>query len=132
PEWGVDGVVQYNTDTRHSSRMTISGSYTPQPYHSFSAAYRYDRDRRDPVLGSKHLDLGWQWPLADIGWGRQRKELGSSARSGGSCRGKWYTVGRVNYSLDESKLVDAIAGLEYDAGCWIGRVVFERIGTGVS
>jgi LPS-assembly protein len=26
--------------------------------------------------------------------------------------------------------VDAVVGLEYDAGCWIGRVVFERLQAG--
>lgn len=125
PSWGVDAVMQYNTDTHRSSRATVSASYTPAPYHSFSAAFRHERDLR-----SRHLDLGWQWPLADIGWGR-RKELGS-ARHGSSCSGKWYTVGRLNYSLEDRELVDAITGLEYDAGCWIGRVVFEKIGTGVT
>lgn len=135
PAWAAEAVMQYNTDTHHSSRVTVSANYSPAPYHTVSAAYRYDRDRSfDPLsseLGSKHLDLGWQWPLADIGWGR-RSELGSTGRSGGSCRGKWYGVGRVNYSFDEHKLVDAILGFEYDAGCWIGRIAFERIGTGVA
>ncbi|MCK9516685.1 MAG: LPS-assembly protein LptD [Ottowia sp.] len=131
PKWGVEGVMQYNPDTHRSSRATVSTKYLPAPYHSISAAYRYDRDRLDDQLGSKHLDLGWQWPLADIGWSR-RAELGRNAHGGGSCRGKWYTVGRLNYSFQERKMVDAIVGFEYDAGCWIGRVVFERIGTGVT
>ena len=38
-------------------------------------------------------------------------------------------MGRLNYSLDEGKLVNAVAGFEYDAGCWLGRVVFERLQT---
>jgi LPS-assembly protein len=36
----------------------------------------------------------------------------------------------LNYSLTDSKLVDVVAGLEYDAGCWIGRIVLERLQTG--
>jgi LPS-assembly protein len=36
-------------------------------------------------------------------------------------------VGRLNYNLQERKMVDAIVGLEYDAGCWLSRVVFERL-----
>jgi LPS-assembly protein len=47
-----------------------------------------------------------------------------------SCNGALYTVGRVNYSTRDSRIVDAILGLEYDAGCWIGRVVAERLSTG--
>ena len=33
----------------------------------------------------------------------------------------------MNYSLRDSRLVDAVVGIEYDACCWIGRVVFERL-----
>jgi LPS-assembly protein len=41
--------------------------------------------------------------------------------------GRWYSVGRMNYSLRDRKLVDAVIGMEYDGGCWIGRVVLERL-----
>jgi LPS-assembly protein len=33
----------------------------------------------------------------------------------------------MNFSLTEKRLVDTIIGFEYDAGCWLGRVVFERL-----
>jgi LPS-assembly protein len=33
-------------------------------------------------------------------------------------------------SLKDRQLVDGVVGLEYDAGCWIGRVVFERMQAG--
>ena len=29
-------------------------------------------------------------------------------------------------------MVDSVLGLEYDAGCWIGRMVFERLTTGLA
>jgi LPS-assembly protein len=38
-------------------------------------------------------------------------------------------VGRVNYSLRDSRITDSVLGLEYDAGCWIGRVVAKRLST---
>jgi LPS-assembly protein len=41
--------------------------------------------------------------------------------------GRWYGVGRINYSVPDRKVVDLVAGFEYDAGCWIGRVVLERL-----
>ena len=40
-------------------------------------------------------------------------------------------MGRLNYSLAEAKLVDSIVGFEYDAGCWLGRVVVEKLSTGL-
>jgi LPS-assembly protein len=34
--------------------------------------------------------------------------------------------------MDQSKLTDTILGVEYDAGCWLGRVVFSRLQTSTS
>jgi LPS-assembly protein len=58
----------------------------------------------------------------------------ASARgaAAGGCSGNWYAVGRFNYSLQDSRVTDGILGVEYDAGCWIGRVVAERVSTGLS
>jgi LPS-assembly protein len=56
----------------------------------------------------------------------------SAGGSGGSCSGAWYSVGRFNYSLKDRRLTDSVLGLEYDAGCWIGRVVAEQLSTGRS
>jgi LPS-assembly protein len=36
-------------------------------------------------------------------------------------------VGRYNYSTKESRLVEGIAGLEYNGGCWIARLVVQRL-----
>ena len=38
----------------------------------------------------------------------------------------------MNFSLTEKRLVDTILGFEYDAGCWLGRVAFERLQSTVS
>ena len=60
-------------------------------------------------------------------------KAGTTTRGGGgSCTGRWYGVGRLNYSLRDKKLVDAVVGVEYDAGCWIGRVVFEKLTSSVT
>jgi LPS-assembly protein len=34
--------------------------------------------------------------------------------------------------MRDSRLTDSIVGFEYDAGCWIGRIVVERLSTGRS
>ena len=49
---------------------------------------------------------------------------------GSSCKGTWYSVGRLNYSLRDSRFADTLYGFEYDAGCWIGRIVAERLSVG--
>jgi LPS-assembly protein len=33
----------------------------------------------------------------------------------------------LNFDAQNHALVNAIVGMEYDAGCWLGRVVFERL-----
>ncbi|MFT3778749.1 MAG: LPS assembly protein LptD [Ottowia sp.] len=128
PRWSLDTVVQYNPDTRRSTRTTIQTRWSPGPYRTLSMAYRHQRD-----LQSESIDVGWQWPLSGL-WGGGRGELGAtrSTGGGGSCRGQWYTMGRLNYSLSDRKVVDAVLGLEYDAGCWIGRVVLEQLQSSTS
>lgn len=117
PAWSTDSTVQFNPKTRRSIRTTLGGRYSPGNYRVISAAYRLQRDL------SEQLDVGWQWPLNDL-WGDYGTDLGPGKGLGG---GRWYSVGRMNYSLQDRKLVDSVIGLEYDGCCWLGRVVLERL-----
>ena len=122
PQWAADSTVQYNPTTRQSVRSTIGARYTPSSYRVVTAAYRYQREI------SEQLDLGWQWPVNDL-WGDKGQDLGPGRGQG---EGRWYSVGRLNYSMNEHKLVAAIVGFEYDAGCWLGRAVLEQLQTSTS
>jgi len=123
PQWGFDSTVQYNPKTGRSIRSTIGARYTPGSYRTISAAYRLQSGT------SEQIDIGWQWPL-DALWGGDKRtaDAGRSAKG----PGRWYTVGRLNYSLQDRKLVDTIVGFEYDSCCWIGRVVLERLQSSVT
>ena len=122
--WSTDAIVQYNRDIKRTARSSISGRYTPGPYKVLSAAYRYQREsnfwdnNQFIQQGSEQIDLGWQWPL-----NKGSTNIFGEATGGG----RWYSVGRLNYSMHDKKLVDAIVGFEYDSCCWIGRVVVERM-----
>nr|WP_227001472.1 LPS-assembly protein LptD [Pulveribacter suum] len=124
PQWGVDGTVQYNPKDGRSMRTTIGARYSPGAYRTVSAAYRMQKVTDLITEPSKQLDVGWQWPLNDL-WGDRRSTPSESA-------GRWYSVGRLNYSLQDRKLVDTVVGLEYESCCWIGRVVLERLQRSVS
>ncbi|MEJ1168376.1 LPS-assembly protein LptD [Variovorax sp. CCNWLW235] len=127
PKWSLDTVVQYNPDTQRSTRSAISARYNPEPYHNLSAAFRYQAPSTPTATdGNKSIDVGWQWPLNDL-WGDKGKDLGPGKGQGG---GRWYAVGRLNYSLQDKKLTDGVLGFEYDGCCWIGRVVLQRVTTG--
>jgi LPS-assembly protein len=125
PRWAFDTVVQYNPDTRRSMRTTIHARYSPGPYRTVGVAYRNQRD-----LKNESIDLGWQWPLGDLMGGH--KEPSAKRQGGGSCSGAWYSMGRLNYSLSDRKIVDAVIGLEYDAGCWIGRIALEQLHSSIT
>ncbi|SER75888.1 LPS-assembly protein [Giesbergeria anulus] len=122
PQWGLDSTVQFNPKTSQSIRTTLSTRYSPSHYRTINAAYRLQRGT------SEQVDVGWQWPLNDA-WGDKGLDLGLGRGQGG---GRWYSVGRLNYSLQDRKLVDTVVGLEYDGCCWIGRVVLERLQSTIS
>jgi LPS-assembly protein len=122
PQWSTDATVQYNPKTGQSIRATVGARYNPGNYRVVSAAYRFQRG------SSEQLDIGWQWPINDL-WGDKGQKLAPGMGEG---EGRWYSVGRLNYSVPDRKLVDAVVGLEYDAGCWLGRVVVERLQSSTS
>ncbi len=147
PGWTLDAAAQYSPDINRSVRSIVGARYSPGPFRTVSATYRLARGL------SEQLELGWQWPLwgAGAAWpGGARggssaadtpgavaaavaPRLGGRASAGaGSCTGTWYGVGRVNYSLKDRRLTDSVLGVEYDAGCWIGRFVAEQQSTGRS
>jgi len=127
PQWSVDSTVQYNPDERKSTRNVITARYKPAAYHTLGVGYRYQAPTTPTSTdGNKSLDLSWQWPLSDI-WGGVSKDAGPRREKG---TGRWYAVGRLNYSLQDRALTDGVVGVEYDGCCYVGRVVLERLTTG--
>ncbi len=102
--WNVDAFWQYNTDQDNFVSTTLTSRYTPEPGKALNLSYSYRQDSIEQV------DLSGQWPLG---------------------RG-WYGIARVNYSLLDKQVVETLAGLEYDAGCWQTRTVMHKISTATS
>lgn len=118
PAWQLDAAMQYNPDSRRVVRSILNARYAPAPFHSLSAGYNFSRG------SSEQLQVGWQWPV----YRGESRPVGAST----GCGGTLYGVGRVNYSMRDSRITDSIFGLEYDARCWIGRVVAQRLSTGAN
>ena len=114
--WHLDSTLQYNLDLKRPIRTIAALRYQPAPFQTLAATYRYTRNL------SEQVELGWQWPIY----------RSSGASASGGCHGVLYGVGRVSYDLQDNRLTDTLAGLEYDAGCWILRVVADRTSTGQS
>ncbi len=124
---GMEAAVQYSPDLQRPVRSILSGRWSPGAFRTISGTYRYTRGLTEQV------EVGWQWPLWKSALAASDGRVaGGAASGGGSCGGTWYTVGRVNYSVKDSRVTDSVLGFEYDAGCWIGRVVAERVSTGRS
>jgi len=97
--WIFDGTMQYNQQQARGERYGVSLRYAPEIAKVVNASYRFNRD----VL--RQVDVSGQWPVAP----------------------GWYAIGRYNYSFRDKRLLEGIAGLEYNAGCWVFRGVFQRI-----
>jgi LPS-assembly protein len=114
--WRLDAALQYNPDSQRVVRSILGVRFQPGPFQTLSAGYRLARGL------SEQVELGWQWPL----WKGTATPVGAS----GGCGGTLYAVGRLNYNLRDSRLTDSLIGAEYDSGCWIARVLAERLSTG--
>ncbi|HEV3010991.1 MAG TPA: LPS-assembly protein LptD [Burkholderiales bacterium] len=97
--WTFDATTQYNRHQQRTERLSTAVSYRPEPAKVLNASYRFQRD----VL--KQVDVSAQWPLAT----------------------GWYGVGRYNYSIQDKQLLEGLAGIEYNAGCWVFRAVALRV-----
>jgi LPS-assembly protein len=108
--WSLIGLWQYNFDASRTERTTAGVRYTPAPGRVLAASYRYNRQGFDPVGTQSELnqfDLAGQWPVSET----------------------VTLLGRWNYSLYGRKTLEAVAGIEYNAGCWVLRLVGQRLTT---
>ena len=128
PTISLDASAQYDPDSQELSRIIVGARYSPGPFRTLNLFYRQTPDK------SEQVQVAWQWPIyGATPSGRTRSDgTGSTTRPGGECRGSLYTVGRINYGVNDSRITDGVLGFEYDAGCWIGRLVVERLSTGLS
>jgi LPS-assembly protein len=113
-KWSFDAAVQYSPDIGRATRSVLLARYSPGPFRNVAAGYRLTRGL------TENVDLGWQWPVYGPAPGESSTQ----------CAGTLYSVGHINYSMRDSRITDSIFGFEYDAGCWIARVVGERVSTG--
>ena len=124
----LEGTTQYNRDLKRTVRSTATLRYNPSNYRTVNIGYWTQYDTINKTDASKLIDVGWQWPINDL-WGDKGKDLGRGRGQGG---GRWYTVGRLSYSIKDRQMVNSVLGFEYDGCCWIGRVVLERLQNAVT
>ncbi|MEQ1666892.1 MAG: LPS-assembly protein LptD [Sulfuriferula sp.] len=99
--WRAEAAIQYNTLLNQTVRNSFTASYRPEPGKVVNFSYR-------TLSGEiNQIDMSAQWPIAP----------------------RWYGMARYNYSLLDKRVVEGLAGLEYNGGCWAARGVFQTIAT---
>ncbi len=93
--------IQVDTGEGDLTKANLGGAWRYGPGRLVNADYRYTRDSLDQI------DVSFQWPLAP----------------------KWFGLGRLNYSIRDSSLVEGLLGFEYNPGCWSLRGVMQQLAT---
>ena len=104
PNWTAEVGLQYNTDRSQTQKGNIATRYSPAPGKVLNLAYRNTIDL------VRQTDISFQWPVSN----------------------NWTVMGRWNYSTRDNRTLEALAGFEYDGGCWAFRAVGHRFATALN
>ncbi|MGQ0579467.1 MAG: LPS-assembly protein LptD [Betaproteobacteria bacterium] len=96
--WVTDIGLQYSVNANRMERSNVALRYRPDVGKVANFGYRFTRDALEQV------DLSSQWPIG----------------------GRWTGLARWNYTLRDKQLLEGLAGVEYNAGCWAARFVAHR------
>jgi LPS-assembly protein len=101
PALSLDSEMDYDPNQSHAQRYSWIARYRPEPGKTFNFGYRFQRNTM------RQTDVSGQWPLSK----------------------NWGTVARMNYSFQDKRILDSIAGLEYNQSCWTLRLVAQHYTT---
>ena len=93
--WSLSGALQWDTEQSRTERSALDLRYRPAEHHLLNISHRFADDELE------QLDVSALWSLGS----------------------RWRAVGRWNYSLQEKRNLDLLAGLEYSDCCWALRMV---------
>ncbi len=96
--------LEWDAQESETARGNASVRYRPGSRSALNLGYRFERDRLEQT------DISLMWPL----W----KGLS--------------VLGRHRYSLQDSVLLESVAGFEYESCCWIFRALKRRYRVNVS
>ncbi|HEV7801558.1 MAG TPA: LPS assembly protein LptD, partial [Burkholderiales bacterium] len=96
---------QYSTDLSKTQKANVATRYQPEPGKVLNLAYR-----SSTATLIRQTDMSFQWPITS----------------------HWTALGRWNYSMQDKRTLEALAGFEYDGGCWAFRAVGHRFVTALN
>lgn len=98
PDLSLRGSLEWDDQLQDSRRSAFDLHYDSGDGRLFSFSHRFAKDALEQV------DISFLWPINE----------------------RWNTVARWNYSLQDSRNMDALAGLEYRECCWALRMVARQ------
>ncbi|MDR3410776.1 MAG: LPS-assembly protein LptD [Formivibrio sp.] len=101
-DFSTSYAMQYNQQDSSLRRADFSMTWRPGDYKLLNLRYVNNR-----IANTRQADISGQWPLGN----------------------SWYAMGRYNYSLTDSRALEILGGLEYNAGCWGLRLAAQRYAT---
>jgi LPS-assembly protein len=100
-QWSLDSEFQFDPNQSHAQRFNFAASYRPESGKVLNLGYRFTRNTL------RQVNVSTQLPLF----------------------GRWHALWRWNYSLQDSRILDTIVGLEYSQDCWMLRLVAQQFAT---
>jgi LPS-assembly protein len=94
--------AEYDPHLQQTQRFTATARYSPEIAKVLNLSYQFDRTQSPEI---RQVDLSGEWPV----------------------KPGWYAIGRFNYSFEGSQLVEGLAGMEYNAGCWVMRGFVQQL-----
>jgi len=101
--FNLDGLVQYNEQISKLVQQSVTASYRPEVRKLLNLSYKRSVDVYNRATTDQYEASG-QWPITR----------------------EWYGIARYNYDLISNQVLNRVAGLEYDADCWVMRLVHRR------
>jgi LPS-assembly protein len=94
-DWEGATQIQWDPSATQTDRGDVLLQYHPDKRQLLNLSYRYRRATMNQT------DVSFLWPLGHA----------------------WHLIGRWNYSLDDSKTLEALAGFGYESCCWALQLV---------
>lgn len=127
--WRVDSTLNYNQSAQEIRQSVVTARGNLGDYRNVGFSHRFVRN------GANQLDLFGQWPLMNASNALWQPVDGAAtpvSASGTDCGRRLYGVAKVTYDQTDRRIIQSVAGMEMDAGCWAGRLVLQRQLAGLS
>jgi len=104
PSWQGRSTWQWDTGDGQTDKLAVRARYQPDPRRIVNLGYLYLRDESDRRTSLDQADVSLRWQVNP----------------------RWSMVGRWNYEVPDSQLLDTFAGIEYETCCWGVRAIARR------